>query len=154
MSKAVLPGSGSDLGADIGRGMSPSFFAAWQTISTLLRSPKSLLTCSTWVILIVGFPPLAFTSSSGSYSVLPVLIITFTLASFASCNTFSSRSRAYASVSFSKTKCDIFHALKSFGNTVCGASRTTKSFDLGLTFVIDLERSDWQSSLSRENKSA
>lgn len=97
----------------------------------------------------VGFPPFALTSSSGSYNVLPILTITSTPASFACLITFSSRSRAYASVSFSKTRCVIFHALKSFVRSVWGASRITNSFDFGFNFVIEAERSDWQSSLCK-----
>lgn len=60
---------------------------------------------------------------------------------------FSSLSRAYASVSFSNTRCEIRHASNSFGNSVCGASRITNSFDFGLSLVRDAERSFWQSSL-------
>lgn len=98
-------------------------------------------------MLIVGLPPLAWTRSSGSYNVLPSLWITLTPAFLAISMTAWSLSRAYASVSFSNTRCEIFHSLKIFPSTVCGASRTTKSLDLGFNFVIDFDRSDWQSRL-------
>jgi len=97
-------------------------------------------------------PPFVLTSSSGSYRVLPILTITSTPASAAISRTFVSLSRAYASVSFSKTRCDIFQALKSFVRTICGASRTTNNFDFGFNFVIEEERSDWQSSLDEIHK--
>lgn len=41
-------------------------------------------------------------------------------------------------------------ALNSFTSNVCGASRRIKSFDLGLSFVIEAERLDWQSSLEKK----
>lgn len=60
------------------------FFRSLQIVSTYCISRvQGRLTFSTWVMLIVGFPPLAFTSSSGSYSVLPTLTITCTPASLA-----------------------------------------------------------------------
>lgn len=43
----------------------------------------------------------------------------------------------------------MFHALKSLARIVWGASRRTKSFEFGLSFVMDAERSDWQSSLEK-----
>ena len=43
----------------------------------------------------------------------------------------------------------MFHAFKSLARTVWGASRRTNSFDFGLSFVMDAERSDWQSSLEK-----
>ena len=109
----VSPGSGRNFGAGIGLGIGPILGpAVW-----------------TWVIVIVGFPPFFLTSSSLSHKVLPDLTITSTPASLAAFITAASRSRAYASVSFSKTKCVIFHALKSFGKSVWGASRMRNSFD-------------------------
>lgn len=130
-SRGVSPGSGRDSGVGKGFATAPSFSAA----------------CCTWVILIVGFFPFASTSLSGSYSVLPILVITSTPASVACFITSSSLSLAYASVSFSNTRCVIFHALNSFTRIVCGASRTTNSFDFLFSLVMEAERSDWQSSL-------
>lgn len=128
--RSVGPGSGRDFGARIGLGGSPSFSAAFCTA----------------FMLIVG-PPFTFASSSGSYSVRPTLITTLTPAFSASFCTSSSLSRAYASVSFSKTKCEIFHSLKSLGRTVCGASRMTCSFCFLLSLVSEDETSFWQSIL-------
>ena len=54
-------------------------------------------------------------------------------------------------MSFSKTRWETFHALRSFGSTLVAPSRATNSFDLELSFVMEADRSDWQSSLSNQN---
>ena len=95
----------------------------------------------------VGLLPFALTSSSGSHSVLPYLVMTSTPACLASFLTSSSRARAYASVSFSKTRCVTLQDLNSLGSRVCGASRSTWSLELELSFVMLSETSFWQSSL-------
>ena len=110
---------------------------------TFIKSP----TCSTCVIDIVGLPPFFFISSSGSYKVLPTFVTTCTFASRASRITSASRPFPYVSVSFSKTRCVMRHAFHNFGKSVCGASRMRKSFDLGLSFVIDFDKSLWHSIL-------
>lgn len=48
-------------------------------------------------------------------------------------------------MSFSKTRCVTFQALKSLGNRVWGPSRRTKSLDFLFSLVMDSERSFWQS---------
>ena len=149
-SSVVSPGSGRDFGAGIGRGMGPTFSPAWvSTQHAVLRSEqeKLRLTCMVWVMLIVGLPPFFLTNSSESHNVRPHRYITSTPASFADRITCASRSRAYASVSLSNTRWEILHDLNSFGSSVWGASRMRNSFEFLLSFVMDSERSFWQSSL-------
>lgn len=73
--------------------------------------------------------------------------MTRTTASRAAWVTTASPRLAYESVSFSNTRCVIPQALKRLGNSICGASRSTKSLDFGFSLPMDAERSFWQSSL-------
>lgn len=127
--KSVEPESGRDLGFGRGLGMAPTL------------APTA---CSCRM-LIVGLPLFCLTTSSGSHSVLPTLVTTSTPDLFAASTTASSLSLAYASVSFSNTKCVIRHSLNNLGSTVCGASRTTKSLELGFSSVMEADRSLMQS---------
>jgi hypothetical protein len=84
-----IPGSGSDMGAGIGRAGSLSFFPAYTMQYEWASQKLQMIPLQdTYILhpemLIVGFPPLCLTSASGSHSVLPSFVITSTPASFTS----------------------------------------------------------------------